>query len=465
MRLAKTTIVHFISQSGKAAAGFIITLYLARTVGAGVLGEYFVVVALVTWFTVPGNGISNAMTKRISEGEDKGEYLTSAFVMNAVVLVFISAILMVFQEQVESYIGAPVLYLLIYLLIAQSLFKHVNAGLNGQKMVAKAGIIQFFERILRGGTQIGLVYLGYELGGILAGHITSLLVLCLTGYLLYDISFSIPEKHHFRSLASYARYSWLGSMKSRTFGWMDTIILNFFVVSSVIGVYEIAWRLASFLVILSVSISTAIFPEISEVSSDNKYDEVHSILSDSLAFSGMFVIPGFVGALVLGPELLRIYGTEFTQGNVVLLVLIAARGIGAYEKALTQTINAINRPDIAFRINLILISTNLFFNVVLVYLFGWYGAAFATTASILITLLMAYRGISKTIGRPNIPSGEVSKQVLASIIMGGVIYILSGFGSSMLFTVALVGIGAVIYGVCLTALSKRFKDKIISLTP
>ena len=74
-----------------------------------------------------------------------------------------------------------------------------------------------------------------------------------------------------------------------------------------------------------------------------------------------------VGAAVLGSKLFRIYGPEFTQGGVVLLILIGARSLDVYGIQLLNILNAVNRPDVTtFCINHGFIGINLVWNRVLV---------------------------------------------------------------------------------------------------
>ncbi|MFC7007102.1 hypothetical protein [Halalkalicoccus salilacus] len=67
MRLGRTTAVYFGSQVVISLSGFVATFAIARLLGAAVLGQYAVVVALLFWITIPVNAISSAINKRISE--------------------------------------------------------------------------------------------------------------------------------------------------------------------------------------------------------------------------------------------------------------------------------------------------------------------------------------------------------------------------------------------------------------
>lgn len=468
MRLAKTTFIHFISQVAKTVVGFLVTLYLARSLGASVLGVYFVVVALLSWISIPGSAVATAVNKRVSEGGEQGAYVVSGFLLNVALFLGLTGILVVYGDHVESYIGAKVLLPFLVLLGGQFLFYHVNAGLNGQKKVAQAGIIQTIDRVVRGFAQVLLVYAGYSLIGLISGHAFALIAVGLAGYTLYEVSPSLPRKRHFRRLIEYARYSWLGSMKARTFAWVDTLILNFFVMSALIGVYEIAWNIASILVLINISLTQSVFPEISDLSSESGNDEkIGDLLKDMITFSGVFVIPGFFGALVVGPEILGIYGDEFVQGSTILLLLILSRGVQAYGKAYTTAINGVNRPDVAFKINAALILSNVILNIILIYQYGWYGAAVATLVASTLALVLSYTALASIIGRPRVPIGEIGKQVASAAVMAAVVYVVTVIiGLSTVFhIVGAVGFGALVYFALLLGLSREVRRTFKSLLP
>jgi O-antigen/teichoic acid export membrane protein len=437
-------------------------------VGASVLGVYFVTVALLSWMGIPGSAVATAMNKRVSEGDEKGAYIISGFLLNGAFFGLVSIVLVVFRDQVESYIGAPILFPFLVLLGGQFLFYHVNGGLNGQKKVAQAGLIQTAERVLRGIAQVLLVYASFSLLGLIMGHAFALILVGLFSYALYEVSLSLPRRKHFERLVGYARYSWLGSMKSRTFAWVDTIIMNFFVVSSLIGVYEIAWNIASIFVLINISLTQTVFPEMSNLSAEGDQSErIQELLKETITFSGLFVIPGFFGALVVGREILGIYGGEFTQGSVILLLLILARGVQSYGNAYTTAINGVNRPDVAFKINAALVITNVFLNVILIYLFSWYGAAVATLIASTVALLLSYGAVSRVIGKPEIPKHEILKQIGSASMMAVIVYLSTVWvgTDTVPRVVAIALFGATIYFALLFYFSDTIRRRLLSTIP
>jgi O-antigen/teichoic acid export membrane protein len=465
MRLAKKSILYFISDIGTSIIGFVATLYFARILGSGPLGQYFAIVGLIAWATVPTNGLSAAINKRISEGKDADDIFSAATVINGVYggLLIFSSILG--GRYVNAYIGAEVNVLLAGLLLINIIYTSTQGGLRGKKKVATAGFLRTFDRVLRTGSQIAIIYLGYNLLGLVLGHIAALVVSAFVGVTLFGLRPKMPSREAFEDLYSYVKYSWLGEIKGKTFGWMDIIVLQLFVSSSLVGIYGVSWRLASTLILVSNAVSAVIFPEVSDLSVGGNDREICDLLNEAMFFAGIFVIPGFFGVIALGDRILRIYGGEFVKGVAILLILILSRGIDAYTSQMINIINGINRPDIAFRINLVFVISNLLLNFSLVYLFNWYGAAIATATSSSIVLLLSYRSMHKLLGNPEVPALGILKQVASAIIMlvvlTGIEYIVSSRNTFL--TIGFVFFGALVYVVSLYALSGRVREKISSL--
>lgn len=465
MRLGKTTTIHFLSQVVVSVSGFVATLVIARVLGSTVLGEYAVAVALgYFWLAIPGQAIGKAVTKRISEGRSSEKYLSAGVSLNFLVVSLIAVLILVFSDTVNGYIGAEVHYLVFSLAFGSIFFRTVKAGLSGQKKISEVGGLNALERIGRTGGQIALIFIGFGLTGLLIGHTLSLILIGALGIYFYEIGLEIPGKEEFTEILTFSRYAWLGSLKARVFGQMDTLVLALFVSSSLIGIYEVAWGLASLLGMVSDSIKSTLFPEMSELSVDNRHEKIHHYLNEGLVFSGFFVIPGLFGGAVVGRDLLQIYRPEFRMGYVVLLILVGAYLWEVYGAQFISAINAVDRPDVAFRINLVFVSVNLVLNFVLIIYLGWYGAAIATLVSTFLWMSLSYWALSKIIGRPDLPLLEIGYEFVAAAFMAVFILGLDSIVSDgHVTTVILVFGGAFIYVTILGLVSRRIRQKGMSL--
>jgi O-antigen/teichoic acid export membrane protein len=265
---------------------------------------------------------------------------------------------------------------------------------------------------------------------------------------------------------AYAKYAWMGALRGRVFGWMDTIFLSFFIGASLIGIYEAAWGIASMLAIASSSISQTLFPEVSDLTTERGFDQVRHYLDEALAFSAILVIPGLIGATVIGDRVLRFYRPEFAQGSMVLLILIAAYLADVFASQFTNVINGVDRPDAAFRVNSVFIGCNIVLNAVLIWAIGWTGAAIATAVSSAIRALVGYWVLDGIIESIRIPFRTLGLQILAAGIMAAVVYpVATLIPPGRLGTLLLAGTGGIIYTVALLGISPRVRSKTLSLVP
>ncbi|MFC7132395.1 MULTISPECIES: polysaccharide biosynthesis C-terminal domain-containing protein [Salinibaculum] len=467
MRLAKTSVVYFISDVVTSIVGFLATVYFARVLGASVLGKYYVIIALVAWLSIPTNGVTTAIAKRMSEEIEQGEFLTAGFLLNGFLAIAITVTVITFRGHLNTYIGLEIALFVLLVFLGNIGFLSITGSLKGQHLVTYSGLLKTFDRIVRVTAQLLFVALGYSVIALVSGHVIGLVLAVAAGLLLSRVEFALPRLSHLQGIASYAKYSWLGNMKGKTFAWMDTLILSLFVSSGLIGIYEVSWRLASVLILVSNAVQQTLFPEMSRVAMEDNTDRMLNLLNEGLFAAGLFVIPGLIGALILGPKILRIYGPEFVKGNVVLIVLITARGIDAYGTQFENLINAFDRPDLMFKVNFLFILTNVTLNLVLINLYGWVGAAIATAVSSLLVIVFGYYYVSKLLGKPDIPVHDIGTEILAGVVMGGFVWLLRALlpWSNMYVTVGLVLTGAFTFIVVLFAISRRFRKKTVGVLP
>jgi O-antigen/teichoic acid export membrane protein len=345
----------------------------------------------------------------------------------------------------------------------------VNSLLAGIKLVQINGVLSPIRTGGQALAQIGLIVAGAGTAALFIGHILgSTVAILLGGYYLHQYlpSIGIPERRHFSSLFDFAKFSWLGNLQSRMFNYTDVLVLGFFVSSNLIGVYSAAWNIGQFLILFSSALRSTLFPEMSNISAQKDPRAVSRIVKQSLTFSGLILIPGLFGGILLGERILQIYGPKFSQGAEILIILIVANLFMGYQQQLLNTLNAINRPDLAFRVNVVFVASNIALNIVLIYFYGWLGAAVATATSVVISLVLAYRQVDTVIDF-EVPVSEISRQWAAAAVMTVVVY--GGLqiettyhliDQNFVVVVVLIALGAVVYSSSLFIFSKEFRKTI-----
>jgi O-antigen/teichoic acid export membrane protein len=467
MRLGQTSLIDFISRLSSSAVGFLATIYIARQLGAGPLGVYNVTIGLVSWAVIFGKvGLSEAISKRVSEGEDQSQYAVAGLAVILGFSLFFSAFLIIFRYRINEYVGESVAIYILLILFVTLLHSVISSLLTGLHLVHIDGITSTIKTTVRAAVQISLILAGVGTTALFIGHAAGFIFAILLG--IYFVAknlpgLSIPHRAHFDRLFDFAKFSWIGDLQSQMFNYTDIIILRLFVSASIIGVYAIAWNVAQFLILFSAALTSALFPEISSMSAKGNLKAVGRVVEQSLSFGGLFLIPGLFGGFLLGERILRIYGPEFQKGGTVLVILIFSNLLMGYQNQLLNTLNAIDRPDLAFRANAVFVGANLTLNVVLIYLYSWIGAAVATAASVSVSLVLAYYHVDAIIDF-TVPTGEIAKQWVAALIMSGVVSV--GLWTENTYRVlehnaatvgVLVLLGAGVYFVVLLAISMEFR--------
>jgi O-antigen/teichoic acid export membrane protein len=125
-----------------------------------------------------------------------------------------------------------------------------------------------------------------------------------------------------------------------------------------------------------------------------------------------------------------------------------------------NTIDALDYPNLTFKINVVFVSLNILLNVILVAGFGWYGAAAATTVSAAVGTSLGFWYLTNLIEVP-LPTREIFNQLLAALVMAALV--LPGrlvLKDSLPVGVILAGFGAVVYFTTLLAISQKFRKTV-----
>ena len=472
MRLGQTSIIFLVSRITASVIGLFATIYFTRTLGEEIYGFYSITLALVSWLgIVKSVGFGQAIVKRMSEGKEPDSYLAAGTTIKGVLTVLVAVGVVIFHEQVNAYVGQPIAGFVVVILSITVFSGLINSALKGRHLVYIYAPLETLKQLVRSVAMVALVYFGWELSGMLMGYAFGTLVIAMIGLWYVRPTFVLPQWQHVVQLFEFAKFSWLGSMRKKTFSDMDIIVLGFFVTAGLTGIYAVAYTLAKFLDIFSSAIRTTLFPELSKQATTNNTDMVRTLTNDALTFAGLFLIPGIFGAAILGDRLMRIYGEGFAIGDEVLTILLVGILAYTYNKQLLNTLNAIDRPDLAFRANAVFIVANLILNVTLVYTIGWVGAAIATASSAAIGLVVGFYYTRRQVAF-TVPYGEITRQFAAALLMGLAVYAARSVGETHwladynpAFVVLLVGFGAIIYFAILTAISAQFRTTVANNLP
>lgn len=450
MNIARSSFKLFLGNTANAVLGLVGITYFARELGAAPLGAYFLFEALLGMLAISTDfGLRGAVEKRISEGDDRGNFLTSAILLKLLLLGIVIVTIFVFRQYIDSYIGVPVAMLLIVALILREAASLSLSVLNGELRVGETAILRFARQatwLLAGGI---FVWSGFETIGLIYGLIAGLTVVLIWGWYKVSIEFQSPTKKHAISLINYGKYNLVSGVGGLLYNWMDVALIGFFLSQSHVAAYEIAWRITSATLLFSRALARTIFPQISEWSAADAPDQIESLIPETLTPTLFLVVPAFAGSMLLADDILRnVFGPEYVIAALPLMILMFDEVTEAVQLVFGRSLQGIDRPDLAAIATIVGISLNLLLNVILIWNFGLIGAAVATTIASLVggAGLHAYF-LSRSI-KIQLPTRELVGLALASIGMLLILYPFTRIFAvdSVISVVAFIGFGAVLYG-------------------
>lgn len=445
-------------------AVFFGTFVIASMAGASVLGIYSLFIAVVTLIELLTDmGINEASKKRMSEGTNQGELFTAALTARLAIFVVVAVGILAFETRILSYIGSrEALPFLFFVPLTIILYRTAESGLYGERKVGRAGFLEVVFSTGRLVIWIVLLLLGYGLFGILVGVGIGYALATLAGLTMLSIRPAIPSIAAFKSLYEFAKYSWAGSIRETSWLWTDTLVLGLFVAPAFVGIYELSWQISGVLFFAASAISSTLFPNISSLAVRGEYAEIRTILEEALVYTGILAIPGLIGGIIFAEQLLGVFGEEFALGSLVLGILILARVFHSYEVVFGKIINALDRPDLMFRVDTVFIALNVVLNVVAISVVGWVGAAFATVSAMILRTMLTYRYLRMTMNF-SFPIRDIALEVIAALVMGAVLWPFATAAVSVLDLLLFIGLGACVYIMTVLVLVRRVRSRTFDL--
>ncbi|MDV2495156.1 MAG: flippase [bacterium] len=166
--------------------------------------------------------------------------------------------------------------------------------------------------------------------------------------------------------------------------WTDTMMLGYFTATSQVGVYNVALRVAALSVMVHLAFTSIFAPISADLLQRNKMESLDQLLKIDTRWVFTLTLPIFVLVVLLSRDILVIFGPEFMQGGVALMVLTSALFFNACTGSCGAIIRMSGRTRLAFANNCVAGVLNVLLNLLLIPRLGILGAALATGASIVV---------------------------------------------------------------------------------
>ena len=390
--IQRQTLLSFGSLIAVTGLGYISTFYFAHYLGPAVLGSFFLFLAYYGIFDLIGDGgFGGAAVKRISEGKSQNEYY-SAFIILRIILLCLSILVFIIISPFLSGIQENgLLFWLIIALIAGTVYSIIGGNLYGTAQVGILQVSNLINTIVKNVVQILAVFIGFGLGGLVFGFIAGMMASVVLNLKYLLLTFTKCDRSHFQGLVSFSIWTFLSSGGALIFTYADTILIGQFMTETDVGIYRVAFQLASVASFMAIALHTVLYPRISRWHAENNITMIEQALTRSFTYSLFLAIPITAGGILLADKLLYyFYSASFESGASVLPILLCIQIVNIFLYLQTMCLNAMDRPKVSFYITAISAVLNVLLNILLIPIMGIWGAAIATLATLSMNAVFAY---------------------------------------------------------------------------
>jgi len=179
---------------------------------------------------------------------------------------------------------------------------------------------------------------------------------------------------------------------------IDTILLGAIKGATAAGIYVVAARGAELIVFVLVAVNIAVAPTFAALYAANEMRRLQKVVSNSTRIMLLAAIPVAAGLILFGSWFLWIFGSEFMAGKNALTILSIGQVFNV-AMGLSGILLIMSRhtKQAAFGVG-VSMALNVVFNLILIPVWGVSGAAIATVISIVASNILLAILVYKKIG-------------------------------------------------------------------
>ncbi|WP_422116314.1 lipopolysaccharide biosynthesis protein [Brachybacterium sp. UNK5269] len=481
MRIGRESALTFGGVVVNAGLAFVVTWMIARGLGAGATGDFFLLTALFMISTsVIGLGADTGLVRALSGARAVGQHrdirptLRAALLPVIVVGSVLVTVLLLSAGQLASWLalgssGASTLRLLALALVPAALTGILLAGSRGLGRVRTYTLVQnlFIPicRLLM--VAAAVVLLGSTSAVVWAWAVPLFLAAAIAALALSrqvgaetDRGVAVPATE--RKVIS--RRFWAFSLPrggsiiiERALDWADVLLVIALLGPRAGGVYGVVTRIVQAGGMLEAALRIVLGPRLSTAIAQGEHRAAERLYQQVTQFLILGAWPFYLAVAVFADVILGLFGPEFISGAPALIVLASAMALKNMAGALQTVLLMAGRSSWQLRNKAIQLVVLIVLAVVLLPLWGLIGAALAFAVSVLVDTLLAVFQVHRLLGfTSELHTIAFSSALPLLVVLGGslVARLLASGAGTPVHLAALAAVLLVYAAVVLRALKK-----------
>ncbi len=400
--------ISFIAKIIGIVVGLVLNLVIARYYGAEELGAYSIIsslfsVALMLSVLGINTSILRLLPEQIVQYSYNSAYSLFWKVFKIVLLSssFVAVITYMFSEEIANNIFHkqylfPLLTLASFVIVFQSLGNVSLASIRALKNIKLYAFFQIFSPILQllvltiltifFFQKFNAVYalmFSYSLSGMVVFY--ALMKLFSNKRVPSDVVYTtIKTKQILQISLPMMITTAMGLIVTQT----DVLMLGAMSTVEEVAIYAIAMKLAMLTTFVLTSINVIIAPKISELYYSGQLDELKKLIKKTTRLIFFTSLPIVLILILFGKHILLLFGEEFVIGYTVMVLLLLAQSISMMSGPVEFFLNMTGHQKNLNYITIFSAFLNIILNYLLIPIYGFMGAAFASMISLILMKLI-----------------------------------------------------------------------------
>lgn len=391
----------FISIVTTSLAHFILRIVLGRELGAEGLGVYtlaFTVYLLGMQFAA--FGIGSALTQYVAESLENiaaiRTYVSSGMTSSIITGALMGIVLYILAPFIAITIfHVPEMEFLIqltalcypFIAIQKAVLGTLN-GLRRMHLYAVLTIVQNISTVIISLLLVLLFSKGVQ-GAVIGFVIPTIIIGLICPIMIREfisLDRSLWNAQALRATTMFGFFVVLGNSIGSLSNQVDSLLIGYFLNPTEVGIYAVAILLSQTLTLVPGAIQRVTAPVTAALYGKGNLFEVRQIFISTLKKSFYISIVSAITIALFGPYIIEIlFGEEFLEAYVPMLILLIGYVFGASFSAVGATLSSIGKVRVPYQIGIIAMVINVVLNILLIPILGIIGGAMASCTTMIVS--------------------------------------------------------------------------------
>jgi O-antigen/teichoic acid export membrane protein len=277
-----------------------------------------------------------------------------------------------------------------------------------------------------------LLFLGWRLwGGAVAYLLSTILSVGVAFYFVraYFVGTSLAQfapRYEVRSLVLFSFPLFLWNVLQRLINQLEVYLLGILQAAEAVGIFSVAAYTAALSTVALRSLDAIFAPMVSDFHNQGQKAELEGLLKVVTRWSILFSVPALLIAWLFAEPILAIFGRDFADGAVVLVILSVGQFVNGATGPVGTTLSMSGYPGFNLLNSVIMLIVNLGLDLWLIPRFGLVGTALGSSLSLAGVNLMRLLEVYILLGL-NPYDWKSTKPVVAGLAAAAPVWLLRSF--------------------------------------